>query len=79
MLIAVVGSFSRVVSSAMAPQALRDSDTGWHIRNGESILAEMRLPRTDPYSFTMPENMVCLGGGADVLMERCIMGTGFQA
>jgi len=30
----------------------RDSDAGWHIRNGESILATATLPRTDPYSFT---------------------------
>ncbi len=30
----------------------RDSDAGWHIRNGETILASGRLPRTDPYSFT---------------------------
>lgn len=30
----------------------RDSDAGWHIRTGETILATGRLPRTDPYSFT---------------------------
>ena len=30
----------------------RDSDAGWHIRAGESILAERALPRIDPYSFT---------------------------
>src|SRR5690349_24865940 len=30
----------------------RDSDAGWHIRNGESILARGSLPHTDPYSFT---------------------------
>jgi hypothetical protein len=30
----------------------RDSDAGWHIRNGENILATHRLPRTDSYSFT---------------------------
>ncbi len=26
----------------------RDSDSGWHIRNGENILANRALPRTDP-------------------------------
>jgi hypothetical protein len=31
----------------------RDSDAGWHIRSGESILATGTLPRTDPYSFTV--------------------------
>jgi len=30
----------------------RDSDAGWHIRTGESILATRTLPHTDPYSFT---------------------------
>ena len=30
----------------------RDSDAGWHIRTGESILATGTLPRVDPYSFT---------------------------
>jgi len=30
----------------------RDSDAGWHIRTGETILATHRLPRTDPYSFS---------------------------
>ncbi|HUA60095.1 MAG TPA: hypothetical protein VML19_15150 [Verrucomicrobiae bacterium] len=32
----------------------RDSDAGWHIRTGESILQSGRLPRTDPYSFSRP-------------------------
>ena len=30
----------------------RDSDAGWHIRNGEEILRSGRVPHTDPYSFT---------------------------
>ena len=30
----------------------RDSDAGWHLRIGESILASGELPRTDPYSFS---------------------------
>ena len=30
----------------------RDSDTGWHIRNGESMLSSGWLPRVDPYSFS---------------------------
>jgi hypothetical protein len=33
-------------------QLFRDSDAGWHIRTGETILATGALPRTDPYSFT---------------------------
>jgi hypothetical protein len=33
-------------------QLFRDSDTGWHIRTGESILTTHALPAHDPYSFT---------------------------
>jgi len=34
-------------------QALfRDSDTGWHVRNGESILRTFSLPRVDVFSYT---------------------------
>lgn len=35
-----------------ASALFRDSDTGWHIRNGERILASMILPAADPYSFS---------------------------
>jgi len=31
---------------------LADSDTGWHIRAGEWILANGRVPTTDIFSFT---------------------------
>ncbi len=46
----------------------RDSDAGWHIRNGESILATGKLPRTDPYSFTRAgQPWFAWEWGADVL------------
>ena len=32
----------------------RDSDTGWHIRNGETILTANRIPLTDSFSYTRP-------------------------
>ncbi len=32
---------------------LLDSDTGWHIRTGELILANRSAPRVDPFSHTM--------------------------
>ena len=32
-----------------------DTDTGWHIRNGERILASGSLPHADPFSFSKPE------------------------
>jgi cytochrome b subunit of formate dehydrogenase len=31
---------------------LNDADTGWHIRNGEIILATHAVPRTDSFSYT---------------------------
>ena len=33
-------------------QLFRDSDSGWHIRSGEWILAHGALPTGDPYSFS---------------------------
>jgi hypothetical protein len=33
---------------------LGDGDTGWHIRTGEWILANHRIPHQDMFSFTMP-------------------------
>ena len=47
----------------------RDSDTGWHIRTGESILAMESLPQTDPYSFSREgRRWFAWEWGADVLM-----------
>lgn len=47
----------------------RDSDTGWHIRNGESILNGHTLPRTDPYSFSKAgAPWFAWEWGADVIM-----------
>jgi len=33
---------------------LQDEDTGWHVRTGEWILANHRLPYSDMFSFTRP-------------------------
>jgi hypothetical protein len=50
-------------------QLFRDSDSGWHIRNGEWILDHKALPRTDPYSFSRAgEPWLAWEWGADVLM-----------
>src|SRR5215472_4261043 len=35
------------------PWLLTDSDTGWHIRTGEWILKNHRIPATDLFSFMM--------------------------
>jgi hypothetical protein len=46
-----------------------DTDTGWHIRNGERILATGSLPQTDPFSFSKPNApWVAWEWGSDVLM-----------
>jgi hypothetical protein len=34
---------------------LGDGDTGWHIRAGEWMLANGRVPETDMFSYTMPD------------------------
>src|SRR5437870_4318969 len=34
----------------------RDSDTGWHIRNGEAILTNFAVPRVDSFSYTRSGN-----------------------
>lgn len=43
----------QVLFMAQGAQGLfRDSDTGWHIRNGESILESRTAPGVDPFSYT---------------------------
>ena len=52
-----------------ATSLFRDSDTGWHIRNGERIISTGLLPRTDPFSFSKPDApWVAWEWGADALM-----------
>lgn len=47
----------------------RDSDSGWHIRAGEKMLASGALPRSDPYSLLRRgEPWFAWEWGADVLM-----------
>jgi hypothetical protein len=43
--------FAPLMGSSSA--CLGDSDTGWHIRNGEQILKTMSLPRADYFSYTV--------------------------
>jgi hypothetical protein len=46
-----------------------DTDTGWHIRNGEHIIMTGLLPHADPYSFSKPgQPWIAWEWGADVLM-----------
>jgi len=46
-----------------------DTDTGWHIRNGESILVNRALPIADTFSFSKNgAPWIAWEWGADVLM-----------
>jgi hypothetical protein len=54
-----------------------DSDTGWHIRNGQRIISTGSLPRADPFSFSKRgEPWVAWEWGADVLMAAVYSGFG---
>jgi hypothetical protein len=58
----------------------RDSDAGWHIRNGESILATHELPRTDPYSFTRAgQPWIAWEWGSDVMVGAIHRAGGLRA
>jgi len=37
--------------SAGVPRLFHDSDTGWHVRNGEAILISAAVPRADRFSY----------------------------
>ena len=57
----------------------RDSDTGWHIRTGERILADGGLPRTDPYSFSKAAHpWFAWEWGADAIMGAAHLAGGLQ-
>lgn len=43
-----------LISFGGMQQFFRDSDSGWHIRNGERVLASGQVPQTDPFSFSKP-------------------------
>jgi hypothetical protein len=55
----------------------RDSDAGWHIRTGESILSTRALPHIDPYSFTRSgQPWFAWEWGADALSGAAYMAGG---
>ncbi|MGA2358213.1 MAG: hypothetical protein ABSF66_04380 [Terriglobales bacterium] len=45
--------FWSLLAGPLSNRPLADADIGWHIRNGEQMLATHSLPRTDPFSSTM--------------------------
>jgi hypothetical protein len=48
----IVALFQVLFLSQGTTGLFRDSDTGWHIRNGEAILASKTPPVVDPFSYT---------------------------
>ena len=55
MTFALVTLFSLFYIFGGAHTLFGDTDTGWHILNGETILSAGHLPHTDPYSFSKPD------------------------
>lgn len=45
--------FWSILAGPLSKKPLADADIGWHIRNGEQILATHSIPRTDDFSSTM--------------------------
>ena len=69
MTFALVTLFSLFYIFGGARTLFGDTDTGWHILNGETILSTGQLPHTDPYSFSKPgQPWIAWEWGADVLM-----------
>jgi hypothetical protein len=69
LLLFAVTLFYALVLYQAPTQLFRDSDAGWHIRNGESILATGSVPRVDPWSFAKPgQPWFAWEWGADVAM-----------
>ena len=69
LLVAAVTLFCALVLYDAPTQLFRDSDAGWHIRNGERILATGAVLRVDTWSFAKPgESWFAWEWGADVAM-----------
>jgi hypothetical protein len=67
--VALVTLFSLFFMLGGATSLFGDTDSGWHIRNGERIIAARLLPHADPYSFSKPgAPWIAWEWAADVLM-----------
>jgi hypothetical protein len=68
-ILAVATLFYCLLVFGAGSQLFRDSDAGWHIRNGEWILAHHALPPADPYSFSKAgQQWLAWEWGSDVLL-----------
>lgn len=69
LLVAAVALFYGLFFGDGASRLFRDSDTGWHLRVGEALMAGQPLPRTDPYSFSKSgQPWFAWEWGADLIM-----------
>ncbi len=50
-----IGLLSALVFTTLSVKLLGDAGIGWHIRNGQQILATHSVPRFDPFSFRLWE------------------------
>lgn len=67
--LALVTALSLFFVYGGATALFSDSDTGWHIRNGERIISSGLLPHTDPFSFSKPGGpWIAWEWGSDALM-----------
>src|SRR5262249_22599337 len=58
----------------------RDSDTGWHIRNGENIVDLRSVPRVDPFSYTRENShWIAWEWLSDIAFARVFRSGGFAA
>ena len=79
LLLAAVTLFYAVVLYQAPMQLFRDSDAGWHIRNGERILSSGEVPRVDSWSFAKPSQpWFAWEWGADVAMGWVHQRAGLQ-
>ncbi len=61
----------QVLFLAQGAQSLfRDSDTGWHVRNGEAILTTAAVPQVDSFSYTRGGRPA--GGSATGCPRDCV-------
>jgi hypothetical protein len=55
-----VGLLGVLVFTPLSVKLLGDAGIGWHIRNGQQILATHAIPRFDSFSSSLA-TLVCLG------------------
>jgi len=53
-MIIVIASITYALSYMLRPERIFDSDTLWHIKAGEWIIANHTIPKTDPFSWSTP-------------------------